>query len=163
MSHIEQMREALEKIENLSGGDAWEYRAIALDALAKTEAVNQHANGGGPTKTTGHCEHKRQLGGCQLHNLHCGYPKCDERASIDADEPQATPIPCAVRVGVHEFKAGTPFCDVIDKALTDLDIARALLIRAASSLDDTGNTDNALLLKQIDRFLMDKWNDSEAA
>ena len=47
--------------------------------------------------------------------------------------------------------------------VADLDIARALLIRAASSLDDTGNTDNALLLKQIDRFLMDKWNDSEAA
>lgn len=82
---------------------------------------------------------------------------------ITADEPQATPIPCAVRVGAQVFDSGTPFCDVIDKALTDLDIARALLIRAASVIDDTGNTDNALLLKQIDRFLMDKWNDSEAA
>jgi hypothetical protein len=79
-----------------------------------------------------------------------------------ADEPQATPIPCAVRVGAQVFDAGTPFCDVIDKALTDLDIARALLIRSASVIDDTGNTANALLLKQIDRFLMDKWNDSEA-
>lgn len=87
----------------------------------------------------------------------------DAPSRTDADEPQAFPIPCAVRVGAQEFKAGASFCDVIDKALTDLDIAQALLIRAASSLDDTGNTENALLIKQIDRFLTDKWNDSEAA
>lgn len=29
--------------------------------------------------TTGHCIHKNQIGGCQLHNLHCGYPRCDTR------------------------------------------------------------------------------------
>lgn len=27
---------------------------------------------------TGACENKRRPGGCQLHNLHCSYPKCDE-------------------------------------------------------------------------------------
>lgn len=27
---------------------------------------------------TGRCEEKRKPGGCQLHNLQCGYPKCDE-------------------------------------------------------------------------------------
>jgi hypothetical protein len=30
--------------------------------------------------TTGHCKQKAQLGGCQLHNLHCGYPDCDRKA-----------------------------------------------------------------------------------
>ena len=25
----------------------------------------------------GHCVHKKQPGGCQLHNLHCGWPDCD--------------------------------------------------------------------------------------
>lgn len=30
--------------------------------------------------TTGHCKEKAQPGGCQLHNLHCGYPDCDRKA-----------------------------------------------------------------------------------
>jgi hypothetical protein len=30
--------------------------------------------------TTGHCKEKAQPGGCQLHNLHCGYPACDRKA-----------------------------------------------------------------------------------
>jgi len=30
--------------------------------------------------TTGHCKQKAQPGGCQLHNLHCGYPDCDRKA-----------------------------------------------------------------------------------
>lgn len=32
-----------------------------------------------PTYTTGHCEHRKQPGGCQLHNLQCGYPACDRK------------------------------------------------------------------------------------
>jgi len=43
MSHTEKMREALEKIENLSGGDACEYRTIALDGLAKADAIARAA------------------------------------------------------------------------------------------------------------------------
>ena len=34
-----------------------------------------------PTYTTGHCKEKAQPGGCQLHNLHCGYPACDRKAA----------------------------------------------------------------------------------
>ncbi len=30
--------------------------------------------------TEGHCAEKRKPGGCQLHNLHCGYPACDRKA-----------------------------------------------------------------------------------
>lgn len=29
-------------------------------------------------KITGLCMHKKTPGGCQLHNLQCGYPSCDE-------------------------------------------------------------------------------------
>ena len=32
-----------------------------------------------PAYTEGHCEEKAKKGGCQLHNLHCGYPACDRR------------------------------------------------------------------------------------
>jgi hypothetical protein len=31
-----------------------------------------------PVLRVSHCKHKAQPGGCQLHNLQCGYPKCDE-------------------------------------------------------------------------------------
>lgn len=29
--------------------------------------------------TTGHCSNNKQPGGCQLHNLQCGYPECDRK------------------------------------------------------------------------------------
>ena len=32
-----------------------------------------------PAYTEGHCEEKAKKGGCQLHNLHCGYPACDRK------------------------------------------------------------------------------------
>lgn len=32
-----------------------------------------------PAYTTGHCEAKKQKGGCPHHNVHCGYPDCDRR------------------------------------------------------------------------------------
>lgn len=35
-----------------------------------------------PAFTTGHCENKSQPGGCQLHNLQCGYPDCDRRPNV---------------------------------------------------------------------------------
>lgn len=34
-----------------------------------------------PTYTTGHCSEKSKPGGCQLHNLQCGYPNCDRKSS----------------------------------------------------------------------------------
>lgn len=30
-----------------------------------------------PVVSSGHCKEKKKPGGCQLHNLHCGYPNCD--------------------------------------------------------------------------------------
>lgn len=29
--------------------------------------------------TTGHCSNNKVRGGCQLHNLQCGYPECDRK------------------------------------------------------------------------------------
>lgn len=31
--------------------------------------------------TTGHCQEKAKPGGCQLHNIHCGFPDCDRKKS----------------------------------------------------------------------------------
>ncbi|UZW62716.1 hypothetical protein [Lysobacter enzymogenes] len=48
-------------------------RAREIDAAAKPR--------------TGACKQMRQPGGCPLHNLHCGYPKCDEFPA-DAAAPE---------------------------------------------------------------------------
>jgi len=40
--------------------------------------------------TQGHCKEKAKPGGCQLHNLHCGYPACDRKAT--AAPPQRQPL-----------------------------------------------------------------------
>ncbi|CAB4141606.1 hypothetical protein UFOVP416_52, partial [uncultured Caudovirales phage] len=41
--------------------------------------------------TTGHCENHKQKGGCQLHNLQCGWPDCD-RKPITATQPEQEPV-----------------------------------------------------------------------
>lgn len=38
--------------------------------------------------TEGHCVEKRKPGGCQLHNLHCGYPACDRKAAAPSPAVQ---------------------------------------------------------------------------
>jgi len=42
--------------------------------------------------TTGHCKEEAKVGGCQLHNLHCGYPECDRKPANPA------PIPPGMRL-----------------------------------------------------------------
>jgi hypothetical protein len=42
-----------------------------------------------PTYTTGHCAEKTKLGGCQRHNLQCGYPDCDRRVATPTVEAAA--------------------------------------------------------------------------
>lgn len=43
--------------------------------------------------STGHCEHHKQKGGCQLHNLQCGWPDCDRKPISMPPQMQ----PCAGR------------------------------------------------------------------
>lgn len=40
------------------------------------------------TYTTGHCEKNNQKGGCQLHNLQCGWPNCDRKPTGPTPIPQ---------------------------------------------------------------------------
>ena len=48
--------------------------ALVRESISRLRAITE------PQITTGHCREKAKPGGCQLHNLHCGYPKCDQRA-----------------------------------------------------------------------------------
>jgi hypothetical protein len=61
-------------------GDAQDRLIAELAAQPKQEPV---------AYTTGHCKEKAQPGGCQLHNLHCGYPACDRKT---VTTPPAAPV-----------------------------------------------------------------------
>jgi len=50
-------------------------KADLFDALAQLPVVQAVR----ATHTTGHCKEHAKPGGCQLHNLHCGWPDCDRR------------------------------------------------------------------------------------
>jgi hypothetical protein len=39
--------------------------------------------------TTGHCDNNRRPGGCQLHNVQCGYPQCDRKPVTDIEKLKA--------------------------------------------------------------------------
>ena len=54
-----------------------------------TEPVKAQA--GEPTYTTGHCENHKHPKGCQLHNLHCGYPACDRKAATHPTTERRVP------------------------------------------------------------------------
>lgn len=41
--------------------------------------------------TTGHCPNHNQPGGCQLHNLQCGWPNCDRR-QVQPQPPSAASV-----------------------------------------------------------------------
>lgn len=67
----------------------------ALDASPKgdhvvgvNKMVQDSPKGGStdaPKYTTGHCENHKKPGGCPLHNLQCGYPKCDRKQATSAE------------------------------------------------------------------------------
>ena len=42
--------------------------------------------------TTGHCENHKQKGGCQLHNLQCGWPDCDRKPITSPPQPEQKPV-----------------------------------------------------------------------
>lgn len=69
-------RDALGEAYRQSKGVAMRFIGPALPIGTKLYA---HASSAEPAVkyTTGHCKNKAQPGGCQLHNLQCGYPSCD--------------------------------------------------------------------------------------
>lgn len=66
---------------NVTSQELWSANE-SLDNLFKAviQARDMVENKAPPKITTGHCKHNNQPGGCQLHNLQCGYPACDRRA-----------------------------------------------------------------------------------
>lgn len=56
------------------------------------------------------------------------------QAAHEPTDAQATPIPCALNVAGTTYPAGTPFCDVIDKVMTELEAARRGLAQPAAPL-----------------------------
>jgi hypothetical protein len=60
--------------------DAAKLRDDLRAALAQEEQEPQY--------TTGHCKERAKPNGCQLHNLHCGYPECDRKPAALAQQEQ---------------------------------------------------------------------------
>lgn len=59
--------------------DGW--RSHGHEGLQAIDALRKVLDGTPikPTYTTGHCRNHKAIGGCQLHNLQCGYPACDRQ------------------------------------------------------------------------------------
>lgn len=96
MTDKELMQQALEALEwHENAWSAYRYAPAeisqtTIDAL-RDRLVQQ---GQEPvTYTTGHCEQHKQNGGCQLHNLQCGWPDCDRKPISTPPKMQ----PCAGR------------------------------------------------------------------
>lgn len=63
------------------------------------------AQAAAPAFTTGHCKNKAQPGGCQLHNLQCGYPECDREAAAPVQDVYAAPGDIrALKYRIHELE-----------------------------------------------------------
>jgi len=80
----EAAQQALEALEHATPTTDWSYMITALRAaLARQDEPVAY--------TTGHCENHKQKGGCQLHNLQCGWPDCDRKPTT-ASSQQAEPV-----------------------------------------------------------------------
>ena len=75
MNLLDTLKKALAVMEDISHQGPRFSKAkrdlrAAIAELEKAEPVKY---------TTGHCKEKAHPKGCQLHNLHCGYPDCDRK------------------------------------------------------------------------------------
>lgn len=64
----------------LRRGIAFSTLLLALDRRKDWDEAPREAEGQAALRagyTDGHCAEKAKPGGCQLYNLHCGYPDCD--------------------------------------------------------------------------------------
>ena len=86
---MKQALEALEKMVTPRNFQTHQFCQKAYDDLrqAIAEAEKQEP----VAYTTGHCKEKAQPNGCQLHNLHCGYPACDRKA-VAVPQPKREPL-----------------------------------------------------------------------
>ncbi len=83
------MKLALEALEETRNGLAWFYDSYPQDVTEKGNALLPHvetvlaaireALAEQPAQQTIHCKHRLENNGvCPHHNLHCGWPKCNE-------------------------------------------------------------------------------------
>lgn len=94
---------------------------FAFTAKVRDRVAEPQLTAGVPKFTTGHCTNKMQAGGCPLHNLQCGYPECDKRASTPQLEPVESECETCDGIGWHDEllggysfsnpKAPCPDCD----------------------------------------------------
>ena len=92
-------QQALEALEwhyhqghsNTLGGLRLKIDEKALRELSATLAQQAEPVQEPVAYTTGHCENHKQKGGCQLHNLQCGWPDCDRKPTT-APPQQAEPV-----------------------------------------------------------------------
>ena len=85
---MQQALEALELLSQQPTDSALDYADNAITALREALAQPEQEP---VAHTTGHCENHKQKGGCQLHNLQCGWPDCD-RKPITAPQPEQEPV-----------------------------------------------------------------------
>lgn len=84
MTDKELMQQALDALNlELPSGAYLELKNALRDRLAQPEQEPV-------AHTTGHCENHKQKGGCQLHNLQCGWPDCDRKPITHS--PQRKPL-----------------------------------------------------------------------
>lgn len=54
----------------------------------------------------GHCARKKAPGGCQLHNLQCGYPDCDRKRAAAPQRITVSEWVCVPREPTERMKTG---------------------------------------------------------
>ena len=80
---MSKMREAFKWFcETETAGPTGNYE-FDLFSAGYAAALADVKAGGAVVYTTGHCKEKQRPGGCQLHNLQCGYPNCDRKLPED--------------------------------------------------------------------------------
>ena len=64
------------------------------------------AQAAAPAFTTGRCKNKAQPGGCQLHNLQCGYPECDRQAAVEPPQYRAMWLAVKEELDILKLRGG---------------------------------------------------------
>ena len=117
--------------------DEWEL-VLPQDAREALRALLSKLRAPVADERKNYCPEKRKPGGCQLHNLHCGYPKCNEAPAADTQEvPQDTGNPKADLLIGRLMSSDPDFEDCAEAARLIRSLASAPVAgeRAASDID----------------------------
>ena len=90
MTKDEALKLALEALELHGQQYPHMVKGYCLDAITAIREALAQPEQEPVAYTTGHCENHKQKGGCQLHNLQCGWPDCDRKPITTP--PQRKPL-----------------------------------------------------------------------